>query len=55
MKKEKQKPFKDTILKRYSTNAVTEIKKTMGEAQIPISSDEAVEEARDWGCNGSRL
>lgn len=42
-------------LKRYVTNAVTEIKSTLGEANIPVSSDEAVEEARDWGSNGSRL
>ncbi|MGI6050331.1 MAG: hypothetical protein ACOYEI_05845 [Acetivibrionales bacterium] len=55
MKKKKKKSIHTDTFKRYVTNAVTEIKETIGEGNIPISSDEAVEEARDWGSNGSRL
>lgn len=39
----------------YVTNAATEIKKTIPEGQIPYASDEAVEAARDWVNDGSRL
>ena len=39
----------------YATNAATEIKDTVTEGQIPYASDEAVEEARDWVNDGSRL
>lgn len=35
-------------LKAFITNAVTEIDTTHSEAQIPISSDASVEDARDW-------
>lgn len=42
-------------LKAFATNAVTEIHKTEPESGMPISSDNSVEEARDWGNNGSRL
>lgn len=55
MKKKKKRPVDTDSLKQYATNAVTEIKETEGEANIPISSDEAVNDAKDWGCNGSRL
>ncbi len=39
----------------YVTNAASEIKETITEGQIPYASDEAVEEARDWVNDGSRL
>lgn len=39
----------------YATNAATEIKETVTEGQIPYASDEAVEDARDWVNDGSRL
>ncbi len=39
----------------YATNAATEIKETVTVGQIPYASDEAVEEARDWVNDGSRL
>lgn len=42
-------------LKAFATNAVTEIIKTESDAQLPISSDRSVEEARDWCNDGSKL
>lgn len=42
-------------LKAYMTNAVTEIFKTESNANVPLSSDNSVEEARDWVNNESRL
>ena len=42
-------------LKAFVTNAVTEIQKTESEAQVPLSSDRSVEEAREWVNEESRL
>jgi hypothetical protein len=54
--KENEKYKLDTDkLKAFATNAVTEIYKTEPESKMPISSDRSVEEARDWGNDGSRL
>ncbi|HHY65009.1 MAG TPA: DUF3787 domain-containing protein [Clostridiaceae bacterium] len=42
-------------IKAYATNAITDVSDTVTEGNIPIASDECVEEARDWVNNGSRL
>ncbi|NLM74252.1 MAG: DUF3787 domain-containing protein [Clostridiaceae bacterium] len=42
-------------LNAYSTNAATEIYKTEPESNVPIASDIAVEEAREWVNEGSKL
>ncbi len=39
----------------YVTNAATEIYKTEPESNVPIASDLAVEEAREWVNEGSKL
>lgn len=41
--------------KAFITNAVTEIQQTETEAKVPISSDNCVEEAREWVNDGSKL
>lgn len=43
--------------KAFISNAATDISDTsdISEGQIPIASDECVEEARDWVNNGSKL
>lgn len=50
-----KKAFVSSGNNAYATNAATEIKETLTEGQMPYASDEAVEEARDWVNNGSRL
>jgi len=52
---EKKVDSKPKKLKAYLTNAGSEIYKTESEANLPLSSDHTVEEARDWVNNGSRL
>lgn len=52
---EKKVDPKPKKLKAYLTNAGSEIYKTEPEANLPLSSDNSVEEARDWVDNGSRL
>jgi len=42
-------------MKAFATNAVTDIHDTVSEGNIPIASEESVEEARDWVNNGSQL
>lgn len=43
--------------KAFTNNAATDISDIgdVSEGQIPIASDESVEEARDWVNDGSRL
>jgi hypothetical protein len=53
-KKNKRSDISDRY-RAYVTNAATEIKETITEGQIPYASDEAVEVARDWVNDGSRL
>lgn len=52
---EKKVDSKPKKLKAYLTNAGSEIYKMEPEANLPLSSDHTVEEARDWVDNGSRL
>lgn len=55
MKETKKNNINPNKFKAFATNAATEIYETVTEARIPISSDETVEEARDWVNNGSQL
>lgn len=55
MKEANNKKVNTNILKRFVTNAGSDIKETIGEGRVPVSSEETVEEARDWVDNGSRL
>ena len=44
-------------LKTFISNAATDMSDTsdISEGQVPIASDECVEEARDWVNDGSKL
>ncbi|MGI6085920.1 MAG: hypothetical protein ACOYIF_10865 [Acetivibrionales bacterium] len=55
MDEKNKKAYVSGKYRTYITNAATEIKETVSEGQIPYASDEAVEEARDWVNDGSRL
>lgn len=55
MDEKNKKAYTSKNYRAYATNAASEIKGTVTEGQIPYASDEAVEEARDWVNNGSRL
>ncbi len=55
MPDEKKTIVNPNKLKAFATNAVTEIIKTESEAQLPVSSDRSVEEAREWCNDGNKL
>lgn len=55
MTDKKKKIVHPNKLNAFATNAVTEVHKTVSEANLPVSSDECVEEARDWANEGNKL
>lgn len=57
MKDSNKRKINPNQLKAFINNAAADISDTsdISEGQIPIASDECVEEARDWVNDGSRL
>ncbi len=57
MKDPNKQKINPNQLKTFISNAATDMSDTsdISEGQVPIASDECVEEARDWVNDGSKL